>query len=135
MMAPRTTRVLDGLRVLVVEDTVLVAELIVEQLGEHGCSVVGPAARLSDALRLAAREQFDGALLDVNLAGEHSFPVAALLAARGVPFIFLSGYGSLSLPAEFDAAPRLLKPFEMEELIQRVASSFPARMSAPLSFA
>ena len=88
---------LRGLRVLVVEDTLLVADLIVEELQEVGCMVVGPAPRVERGLALARSERLDGALLDVNLAGELCFPIAELLLAQGVPFAFLTGYGEAIL--------------------------------------
>jgi DNA-binding response OmpR family regulator len=82
---------LSGLRVLVVEDALLIADLITEALRDHGCSVVGPVPRLGQGSALATVEQLDGALLDVNLAGERCFPIAQALAARGIPFAFLTG--------------------------------------------
>lgn len=66
-----------------------------------------------------------GALLDVNLASEPCFPIAAILKARGVPFMFLTGYDDLRiLPAEYYSAPRLAKPFDEEELVRLVARTF-----------
>ena len=121
---------LRGLRLLVVEDTFLVADLIVEQLLECGCEVVGPVGRVAKAVSLAEQERLDGALLDINLAGEFSFPVAAALASRGVPFIFLTGYGEQAMPAEFRAAPRLAKPFDMDELVRGVSAMVSSRAHA-----
>src|SRR5262249_2431028 len=73
-----------GLRVLVVEGALLVADLIGDALGDGGCDVVGPVSRLMQGLALATVEQLDGALLDVNLAGERCFPIAAALRTRGI---------------------------------------------------
>src|SRR5262249_11768864 len=115
-----------GLRILVVEDSALIADVIVDALGDSGCSAVGPASRLAEGLMLAAIEQLDGALLDVNLAGEPSFPIAAALGARGVPFAFLTGYGDGGFPAEYRGAPRLAKPFTVDTLIALVARCFAA---------
>ena len=129
MTQTSSTHQLSGLRLLVVEDTFLVADLIVEQLLECGCEVVGPAARLPKALALAEQEALDGALLDVNLAGEYSFPVASALAARGVPFIFLTGYGQSVIPEAFRAAPRLAKPFDMDDLVRGLTMAFAPRAS------
>ena len=111
---------LSGLRILVVEDLLLVADLIAEVLRDHGCTVVGPVSRLNQRLVFADREQLDGALLDVNLAGERCFPIAALLVARGVPFAFLTGYGEAAIPLEYRDATRLSKPFNIAHLVDLV---------------
>jgi CheY-like chemotaxis protein len=115
---------LHGLRILVVEDSVLIADVIVDALCDCGCNAVGPAARLAQGLMLAAVERLDGALLDVNLAGEPCFPIAAALGARGVPFAFLTGYGEVGVPPEYRAVPRLTKPFTIDNLMQLVARCF-----------
>jgi DNA-binding response OmpR family regulator len=119
---------LHGLRILVVEDSLLIADMIVDVLCDCGCTAVGPAPRLAPGLMLAAAERLDGALLDVNLAGEPCFPIAAALGARGVPFAFLTGYGDGGLPAEYRAAPRLTKPFTIETLLGLVARCFAVRV-------
>jgi len=115
---------LHGLRILVVEDTVLVADLVVEELQDQGCSVVGPAARVDQGLSLAATAGLDGALLDVNLAGEKCFPIADALTSRGVPFAFLTGYGDAVLPPCYRATPRLTKPFALEHMVELVGRCF-----------
>jgi len=105
-------------RVLVVEDVLLMAEVIADQLEECGCTVVGPVAHLAEAKTLAREAPLDGAVLDVNLAGQRSFPVAAILRERRVPYVFLTGYDSDDVfPAEYRDAPRLGKPFRHDELI------------------
>jgi PAS domain S-box-containing protein len=88
---------LAGRRVLLVEDELLVAMEMEEALRDLGCEVLGPAATVEEALRLALAEagRIDAAVLDVNLAGRPSFPVADLLAGRGVPVVFATGYGDL----------------------------------------
>jgi DNA-binding response OmpR family regulator len=111
---------LSGLQILVVEDSLLIADLITEVLRDHGCTVVGPVPRLNQGLAFADREQLDGALLDVNLAGERCFPIAALLAARDVPFAFLTGYGEAAIPLEYQGAARLSKPFNIAHLVDLV---------------
>jgi DNA-binding response OmpR family regulator len=115
---------LSGLRVLVVEDTLLVADLIVDALREHGCTVVGPVPRLEQGLTLAVDEQLDGALLDVNLAGKRCFPIAETLTARGVPFAFLTGYGDAGIPSKYRGSARLAKPFSVDILLQTVNGLF-----------
>lgn len=108
---------LHGLRVLVVEDTFLVAETIADALQEEGCVVVGPVPRVAEGVALASDERLDGALLDVNLSGEHCFPIAEALSARGVPFAFLTGYGDGALPPAWQTVPRLNKPFDLSALV------------------
>lgn len=115
---------LNGLRILVVEDSMLIADLIAEVLSDHGCIVVGPVPRLEQGLVFANGEPLDGALLDVNLAGERCFPIATALAARGVPFAFLTGYGEGVIPAEYRDAGRLAKPFNIAHLVDLVRRSF-----------
>jgi DNA-binding response OmpR family regulator len=115
---------LRGLRVLVVEDTFLVAQLIADQLEEAGCTIVGPAPRVERGLALAAEEPLDGALLDINLGGELCFPIAEILLQRGVPIAFLTGYGEATLPAAYRQMPRLAKPFQLTELIEVVRCHF-----------
>ena len=94
-----------GLRVLLVEDENLVALLLEDMLAELGHTVVGPVARLDKALETAQREAFDVAILDVNINGEDSYPIAEALAARGIPFVFSTGYGKKSLPAPYIDLP------------------------------
>jgi DNA-binding NarL/FixJ family response regulator len=87
-----------GCRVLVVEDDMLIAVAIEEVLHALNCQVVGPAASLEKALKLAQGESFDVAILDVTIRGGKVHPVAELLLARGIPFVFASGYGDWALP-------------------------------------
>lgn len=109
---------LSGLRILVVEDVLVMADVICDQLAECGCVIVGPVAHLKDALPLAREAPLDGALLDVNLAGERSFPLAAVLRERHIPYLFLTGYDSPSaFPTEYREAPRLGKPFRHQDLV------------------
>jgi CheY-like chemotaxis protein len=116
---------LSGLRVLVVEDMFLVAMDLSDLLADSGCEVIGPAATVKQALEKIEGVELDGALLDVNLDGERSFPVAELLSARGIPFIFLTGYDSSTVfPDEFQHAPRLAKPLDSMMLASALAVHF-----------
>lgn len=107
---------LAGKRVLVVEDEMLVAMNIEDTLTELGAIVIGPAMRLDTALALAERGEFDLAMLDVNIHGGRSYPVATLLKLRGVPFIFATGYGHAAEADEFSDVPTLAKPFRTSDL-------------------
>jgi DNA-binding response OmpR family regulator len=116
---------LSGLRILVVEDTTLIADSICDELQSHGCEIVGSIGRLEQALSAARDEKLDGALLDVNLAGEQSFPVADILQKRNVPFVFITGYDTQStIPPRFHAVERLTKPFDLDDLVVVVARRF-----------
>ncbi len=109
-------------RILLVEDELLVALSIEHTLAALGYAVVGPVTRLDEALARARAEPLDGALLDVHLrSDEVVFPVADVLAARGVPFIFATGYDSLALPDRFRDRPHLQKPFSPRHLGKLVA--------------
>jgi two-component SAPR family response regulator len=114
------TAALEGVRVLVVEDEYLVAILIEEILESAGCIVRGPIPRLPDALDAVDHDDFDAAVLDVNLAGERIDPVAQALSRRKVPFVFVTGYGEGVLSEEFAERPRLCKPFRMADLLGAV---------------
>jgi len=107
---------LAGRRVLVIEDESMVMMLLQDMLEAIGCVVVGSASRLQEAIEKARSLTFDVAILDVNLDGERTFPIAEALAERGVRFAFATGYGVGSLPPGFDARPVLQKPFQQQEL-------------------
>lgn len=103
---------LQGRRVLVVEDESLVAMLLETILEDMGCTPVGPASNIDEGEALARDEAaLDAALLDVNVAGRQVFSVAAALKARGVPFVFSTGYGEGGLPDEWRGNPTIQKPF------------------------
>jgi CheY-like chemotaxis protein len=114
-------------RVLVVEDESLLAMMLEEFLDELGCIVVGSAARLKEALEMARSLEIDMAVLDLNLAGEMSYPVAEILQARGVPVVFATGYGSDGLSARFCGASVLPKPYTQNQLAHALLSARGAR--------
>ncbi len=118
----------DGLKVLLVEDEALVAMLVEDVLAEQGCSVVAAASRLEEALAKVrdASLDFDVAILDLNLAGETTFPVAEALDRRGVPFVFATGYGAAGLPPEWRARPTLQKPFTAADVASALERAVPA---------
>lgn len=107
---------LDGLRVLVVEDSFLVAASLKRILIDLGCTVVGPAPTVRDASRLITDEHFDAAILDINLGKETAEPIAELLNARHVPFIFVTGYTSPKQIQGYDNRTRLMKPIDRRML-------------------
>lgn len=118
---------LNGMRVLIVEDSFLIAEDIADVLRSRGCEVCGPHARIARALPSARGESLDGALLDVRLGEELCFPIAEVLEGRGVPFLFLSGYGGVEvLPSRFRRRPFVAKPFHEAELLALMCAGFAA---------
>jgi DNA-binding response OmpR family regulator len=109
-----------GCRILVVEDEMLIAMIIEDAVQDSGGEIVGPVATLEQALKLAEEEEFDAAILDVTIRGGKVYPVAELLLARGIPFVFASGYGDWALPAELRDKPRLTKPFTAAALEEQI---------------
>jgi len=108
------------LRVFVVEDEVLLALSLEDDLREAGFSMLGPYTTLANALQASRHESFDLALLDVNLHGEAVFPLADELIARNVPIVLLTGYGAADLPERYRALPRLQKPYEPTILVRQL---------------
>jgi two-component sensor histidine kinase len=108
---------LSGARVLLVEDDALIALDMKDGLEQAGATIVGPVARLDRALLLAADDGLDAAVLDVNLGGEHVFPLADLLAERSIPFAFLTGYHRRAVfPDRYRDALALQKPISRPAL-------------------
>ena len=110
------TNQLDGLRVLVVEDEMMVSMLIEDMLADLGCTIVGPASRLDEAMQLARDADLDCAVLDVNLGGQPIFPLADLLREKGAPFAFATGYGDAGLREVDRGSPVLQKPLRESDL-------------------
>jgi len=117
---------LAGLRILVVEDEMLVALLVEDYLYDNGCEVVGPAATLSEALRMARTESFHAAVMDVNIGGEKAYPVAEALEGLGIPFLFVSGYGQSAVPASHPHWRVCAKPFRGEDMVKMLRAQIKA---------
>jgi CheY-like chemotaxis protein len=107
---------LTTIRVLLVEDEVMIRMLVADMLAELGHSVAAEAGEIGEAIRLAQSTEFDLAILDVNVNGKVISPVAELIQARNRPFIFATGYGSSGLPEDYRDRPALQKPFQIETL-------------------
>ncbi len=112
----RARRSLAGMRLLVVEDELLVSMLLQDILTDLGAEVAGPYGRLADGLAAAKVERFDGAILDLNLAGQQAEPLADLLLALGVPFVFITGYQRDSIDRRYANVPVLPKPIDAAAL-------------------
>ena len=116
---------LDGKRVLIVEDEMLIALLIEDFLTDIGCRTVATCGSVQSALDAVRTQIFDLAILDVNLAGEMAYPVAELLAERNIPFLLLSGYGTEAIPLDHPEWKVCAKPFKGEELVKMLAVLVP----------
>lgn len=103
-------------RVLIVEDEVLLALYLEDLLTALGHDVVGQATRIDKAMELAREIPIDFAILDINVAGTKSFPVADILCGRRIPFAFATGYGTEGLVDGYRDFPVLRKPYAQEEL-------------------
>lgn len=115
----------DRVRVLLVEDELLITLLLEDMLVSLEWEVSDTAANLDEALSAAKAGAFDLALVDLRLGGNLTYPVADILKARRIPFVFVTGYGSAGLEPAYAATPTLEKPFNREDLkaiITRVLS-------------
>ncbi|HKM80647.1 MAG TPA: response regulator [Candidatus Acidoferrum sp.] len=120
--SPPTDAPLPKRRVLIVEDEGVVGMLLEDMLTDLGYEVAAVAARFGDALGKAETEAYDCAVLDVNLDGRPSFPIAEALMKRGIPFLFVTGYGAKGLDRDFADHPVLAKPFLQTELEAALSS-------------
>jgi CheY-like chemotaxis protein len=114
-------RATTGLRILVVEDEFPILLLLEDMLLSLGCEIVATASNLADAMALARDCIVDTAVLDINLAGQKIYPAARLLAARGIPIVFSTGYGLAGIEPEWAHYPVVQKPFFIEQLSEGLA--------------
>jgi CheY-like chemotaxis protein len=122
-------------RILVADDDALLSMLIGDWLNEAGCDIVGPVSSVANALELVAQEGhlLDGALIDLQLTDGNSYPLADVLAQRGIPYAFVTGHGVGGLAPAYRQALTLSKPFMIEELqvmVERLCSSRPRQPHA-----
>ncbi len=124
-MTLRASSCLSGLRILVVEDEAIIAMMYEDLLAELGCAVVGPARTVREALDLIASEPPEAVILDGNLNGDLSSPVAVALQAQRRPYLLVTGYENVVVadPA-LNAAPRVTKPFTPDTLVQAMIRHF-----------
>ena len=118
---------LSGHRILVVEDEMLNLAMLEDILTEAGCESVAAAATIDQAIALIDERVFDAALLDIILKGKHSYTVADALAARGVPFVFVTGNSVPEIEHGYRDRPVLRKPFKEEKLIEALTGLLPPR--------
>ena len=110
-------------RILVVEDEAMISMLLEDMVLDCGGEIVGPAAKFDDALELAHQAQFGVAVLDLNLNGTLSYPIAEVIRRRGIPVIFATGYGTDGLLDRFSDCPTLQKPFSQQDFAEAVAAA------------
>lgn len=111
-------------QVLIVEDDVLLAMHLEDLLTALGHEVAGQATRIDMAMELARESDIDFAVLDINLAGTKSFPVADILRQRGIPFAFATGYGAEGLMDGYRDCLALRKPYSQEDLKRIITLAF-----------
>jgi CheY-like chemotaxis protein len=114
---------MQGVSIFLVEDEALIRMMIVELLEELGHRVVAEAGSIQAAVPLARTSVFDLAVFDINIAGFNISPIAEIVAARGVPFVFVSGYGPAGRPPLFADKPVLDKPFSIETFADFINSA------------
>src|SRR5205085_3519139 len=114
----QTSRAAKGTQVLLVEDEALVGMMIADFLGEIGFRVLGPFTKTVDGLNAAKGGKIAAAVLDVNVGGEEIYPLAEYLKGRGIPFVFVTGYGADSIDERFAGVPVLQKPVDRDTLRQ-----------------
>ena len=119
-MASRKKEPLKGLKVLVVEDQAPIALQMEDMLVESECEVVGPASRVGQALRLLSDNAVDAAVLDLNIAGELVYPVADALDARGLPYVFATGYSPSDVADRYGHRAVLQKPFSRRVFLEAI---------------
>lgn len=108
-----------GCRVLLVEDEYLIADELGQLLNLHGAVLIGPVPTLEIALAVVQMEErIDGAVIDINLRGQSAFPVADALAARGVPFVFATGYSASAVPDRYEHIRICEKAYRLEDLVR-----------------
>jgi two-component SAPR family response regulator len=121
---------LKGLRVFIVEDEFMVSMLIEDTLTDIGCLVAGTAARLDEAIANSASLDFDLAVIDVNLNGVRAYPLAEVLANKGVPVLFVTGYGEFGVPDNFRCIPVLSKPFQQRDLERALTKALASKAAS-----
>ncbi|HEX7875746.1 MAG TPA: response regulator [Sphingobium sp.] len=115
-------QLLANCRILIVEDEYMLADELRMELEGAGAFIVGPAATVADgAALIEAEPHLHAAVLDANLGGDMVFPVADMLTARQVPFLFTTGYDDLAFPRRFSAAIRCEKPINMAKVTVAIA--------------
>ena len=117
MAVDERTKSLDGTRVLIVEDDYYLADDLSRSLVQAGAEVVGPVGTLAEAQSRVGGDDFDMAVIDMNLRGDFAYAVAERLDAERVPFVIATGYNEASLPEHLKNVPRVEKPFAARDVV------------------
>jgi CheY-like chemotaxis protein len=115
----------NGLRILIVEDSPVIALAIEDMLHALGHVPLGPVGNMASALEMARTGQMDAAVVDLNVRGTKTFALLKILDDRNVPFLIISGYADWKMPNEWLARPRLQKPFSERQLREKLAEVLP----------
>ena len=116
-----STNVLEGKRVMVVEDDYFIVAEVIEKLEQCGAQVAGPYASIEDASSsMTLGKKVDAAMLDVNVGGRMIFPFAETLQAQGIPLVFVTGYSEIDIPDSLEHVARLTKPVDFSQLIEHL---------------
>jgi two-component SAPR family response regulator len=116
---------LSGHRVLVVEDEYYQADDVARALGRAGGEVMGPCPDEESARAVLEEQRPDAVLLDINLGSGPTFKLAETLEARGIPFVFFTGYDQATIPKEFDHVERIEKPVELRKIVRAISKVVP----------
>jgi CheY-like chemotaxis protein len=115
--------------VLLVEDETMIRMLVADMLADLGYDIAAEAGDVEQAMKLARSANYDLAILDVNVNGKLISPVAEVVAARKLPFVFATGYGAEGLPEQYRQHPALQKPFRLEALKQAIDAALQTKTS------
>jgi CheY-like chemotaxis protein len=115
--------------VLLVEDETMIRMLVADMLADLGYDIAAEAGDVEQAMKLARSAKFDLAILDVNVNGKLISPVADVVAARNLPFVFATGYGAEGLPEQYRQHTALQKPFRLEALQQAIETALQGRVT------
>lgn len=122
-------RRLIGCRVLILEDEYFLANDLERALRAQGAEVIGPIAELSDAISQLGHDEFDAAVIDINLQDELAYSIADELVPRDIPFVFATGYGSEQIPNRFRDIKSWQKPYDIAAIVDHIARLCASRVA------
>lgn len=123
---------LSGQKILVVEDEYMIADDLAALLRQAGAEVIGPASSLPKAIRiLDGGDRIDAAVLDINLRGVNAFPLVDQLRNKGIPVMFLTGYGADSIPPDYAGITRCEKPMGTSRVVEELRAMVDGAPAAP----
>ena len=120
-------RVSEEYRILIIEDSPVIALATEQTLRDFGHEPVGPVGNMASALESAETMEMDAAIVDLNIRGTKTFTLLSILERRGIPFLIISGYADWKMPDEWSSRPRLQKPFSEEQLRDKLGEILPQR--------